>query len=330
VFRTGISRSYTLPEGGSMFKLGIIVPCHNEDQLLRETTRQLLNVLDRLIESGNISSDSRIYYIDDGSTDSTWDLVETLGNETGRIAGIKLSRNIGHQNALLAGLFTIDADATVSIDADMQDDAAAIDQMVEQYIQGADIVYGVRDDRTTDTLFKRTTAHVFYRLMAFLGVDIVYNHADYRLMSRRAVEALKEFQEVNLFLRGIVPLIGFRSAVVYYKRSERFAGDTKYSLRKMLSLALEGVTSFSVTPLRIITSLGLLIFAFSMLMSLYVFSIKIFTNTAVPGWASTVLPIYLLGGIQIFCIGIIGEYIGRIYREVKARPRYIIEKFINL
>lgn len=330
MFRTGISRSYTLPEGGSMFKLGIIVPCHNEDQLLRETTRQLLNVLDRLIESGNISSDSRIYYIDDGSTDSTWDLVETLGNETGRIAGIKLSRNIGHQNALLAGLFTIDADATVSIDADMQDDAAAIDQMVEQYIQGADIVYGVRDDRTTDTLFKRTTAHVFYRLMAFLGVDIVYNHADYRLMSRRAVEALKEFQEVNLFLRGIVPLIGFRSAVVYYKRSERFAGDTKYSLRKMLSLALEGVTSFSVTPLRIITSLGLLIFAFSMLMSLYVFSIKIFTNTAVPGWASTVLPIYLLGGIQIFCIGIIGEYIGRIYREVKARPRYIIEKFINL
>jgi glycosyltransferase involved in cell wall biosynthesis len=330
VFRTGISRSYTLPEGGSMFKLGIIVPCHNEDQLLRETTRQLLNVLDRLIESGNISSDSRIYYIDDGSTDSTWDLVETLGNETGRIAGIKLSRNIGHQNALLAGLFTIDADATVSIDADMQDDAAAIDQMVEQYIQGADIVYGVRDDRTTDTLFKRTTAQVFYRLMAFLGVDIVYNHADYRLMSRRAVEALKEFQEVNLFLRGIVPLIGFRSAVVYYKRSERFAGDTKYSLRKMLSLALEGVTSFSVTPLRIITSLGLLIFAFSMLMSLYVFSIKIFTNTAVPGWASTVLPIYLLGGIQIFCIGIIGEYIGRIYREVKARPRYIIEKFINL
>ena len=242
----------------------------------------------------------------------------------------RLSRNIGHQNALLAGLFTIDADATVSIDADMQDDAAAIDQMVEQYIQGADIVYGVRDDRTTDTLFKRTTAHVFYRLMAFLGVDIVYNHADYRLMSRRAVEVLKEFQEVNLFLRGIVPLIGFRSAVVYYKRSERFAGDTKYSLRKMLSLALEGVTSFSVTPLRIITSLGLLIFAFSMLMSLYVFSIKIFTNTAVPGWASTVLPIYLLGGIQIFCIGIIGEYIGRIYREVKARPRYIIEKFINL
>jgi len=313
-----------------MTRLGIIVPCHNEEQLLPETTRQLLKVLERLIESGRISQDSQICLIDDGSTDSTWRLVETLGNETGRVAGIKLSRNIGHQNALLAGLFTIEADAVVSIDADLQDDAEAIDQMLEQHARGADIVYGVRDDRATDTLFKRVTAHAFYRLMALLGVEIVYNHADYRLMSRRAIEALKEFHEVNLFLRGIVPLIGFRSAIVYYKRFERLAGESKYSLRRMLSLALEGVTSFSVTPLRIITGLGLLIFAFSMLMSLYVLSIKIFTNTAVPGWASTVLPIYLLGGVQIFCVGIIGEYIGRIYREVKARPRYIIEKFINL
>jgi glycosyltransferase involved in cell wall biosynthesis len=290
----------------------------------------LLAVLDRLVESGSIAPDSRIYYIDDGSTDHTWELVEDLGNETGRIAGIKLSRNVGHQNALLAGLFTVEADAMISIDADMQDDPAALDQMVEQYSEGADIVYGVRDDRTADTFFKRTTAQGFDRVMSALGVDIVYNHADCRLMSRRAVEALKEFQEVNLFLRGIVPLIGYRSAVVHYRRSERFAGHPKYSTRKMLSLALEGVTSFSVTPLRIITALGLLIFAFSMLMSLYVLSIKMFTNTAVPGWASTVLPIYLLGGIQIFCLGIIGEYIGRIYREVKARPRYIIERIVNM
>lgn len=313
-----------------MFKLGIIVPCYNEEQLLRETTRQLLSVLGRLVDTEIISPESRIYYIDDGSTDGTWNLVETLSNETERVAGIKLSRNLGHQNALLAGLYTVEADALVSIDADMQDNIDAIDEMVEQYIKGADIVYGIRDDRTTDTYFKRTSAQVFYRLMAFLGVDIVYNHADYRLLSSRAVDALKEFREVNLFLRGIVPLIGFRSAVVYYKRSERLAGESKYPLRKMLSLALEGVTSFSVTPLRIITVLGILIFAFSMLMSLYVFSIKVFANSAVPGWASTVLPIYLLGGIQILCIGVLGEYLGRIYREVKARPRYIIEQSINL
>jgi glycosyltransferase involved in cell wall biosynthesis len=313
-----------------MFKLGIIVPCYNEEKLLRETNRQLLNILDRLVATELISSESRIIYVDDGSADGTWNLVETLGDETGRVGGIKLSRNMGHQNALLAGLYTVEADALVTIDADMQDNIDAIDQMVQQYTNGADIVYGVRDDRSTDTIFKRTTAQAFYRMMAFLGVDIVYNHADYRLMSRRAVDALKKFTEVNLFLRGIVPLIGFRSVVVCYTRSERFAGESKYSLRKMLSLALEGVTSFSVTPLRIITGLGLLIFAFSILMSLYVFSIRLFTNTAVPGWASTVLPIYLLGGVQIFCVGIIGEYIGRIYREVKARPRYIIEKYINL
>jgi len=319
-----------LPLGGGMTKLGIIVPCHNEEQLLQETSRQLLKVLERLIDSGRVSPDSRVCFIDDGSSDSTWQLVETLGKETGRVAGIKLSRNIGHQNALLAGLFTIEADVVVSIDADLQDDAEAMEQMLEQHALGADIVYGVRDNRDTDTLFKRVTAHVFYRLMVLLGVEIVYNHADYRLMSRRAIEALKEFHEVNLFLRGIVPLIGFRSAVVYYKRFERFAGESKYSVRKMISLALEGVTSFSVTPLRIITSLGLLIFLFSMFMSLYVLYIKLFSNMVVPGWASTVLPIYLLGGIQIFCVGVIGEYIGRIYREVKARPRYIIEKFINL
>lgn len=313
-----------------MFKLGIIVPCYNEGPLLRETTRQLSNVLERLVAAEAISPDSRIYYVDDGSTDSTWTLVETLCDESECVAGIKLSRNQGHQNALLAGLFTVEADALITVDADLQDDIDVIDKMVENYKEGADIVYGVRDDRSADTLFKRATANIFYRMMSMLGVDTVSNHADYRLMSRRAIEALKEFHEVNLFLRGIVPLIGFKSAIVSYKRSERMSGQSKYTLRKMLSLALEGVTSFSVTPLRIITGFGLLVFVFSISMILYVLSIKMFTNTAVPGWASTVLPIYLLGGIQIFCIGIIGEYIGRIYREVKARPRYIIERYINL
>lgn len=313
-----------------MFKLGIIVPCYNEGPLLRETTRQLSNVLERLVAAEAISPDSRIYYVDDGSTDSTWTLVETLCDESECVAGIKLSRNQGHQNALLAGLFTVEVDALITVDADLQDDIDVIDKMVENYKEGADIVYGVRDDRSADTLFKRATANIFYRMMSMLGVDTVSNHADYRLMSRRAIEALKEFHEVNLFLRGIVPLIGFKSAIVSYKRSERMSGQSKYTLRKMLSLALEGVTSFSVTPLRIITGFGLLVFVFSISMILYVLSIKMFTNTAVPGWASTVLPIYLLGGIQIFCVGIIGEYIGRIYREVKARPRYIIERYINL
>lgn len=313
-----------------MFKLGIIVPCYNEGPLLRETTRQLSNVLERLVAAEAISPDSRIYYVDDGSTDSTWTLVETLCDESECVAGIKLSRNQGHQNALLAGLFTVEADALITVDADLQDDIDVIDKMVENYKEGADIVYGVRADRSADTLFKRATANTFYRMMSMLGVDTVSNHADYRLMSRRAIEALKEFHEVNLFLRGIVPLIGFKSAIVSYKRSERMSGKSKYTLRKMLSLALEGVTSFSVTPLRIITGFGLLVFVFSISMILYVLSIKMFTNTAVPGWASTVLPIYLLGGIQIFCVGIIGEYIGRIYREVKARPRYIIERYINL
>lgn len=313
-----------------MFKLGIIVPCYNEGQQLRETTVQLLKVLNRLITANAISSDSRIYFVDDGSTDSTWALIEALSEETGRVAGIKLSRNQGHQNALLAGLFTVEADALVTLDADLQDDIDIIDEMVENHAAGADIVYGVRDDRSADSLFKRATADIFYRMMNMLGVDTVSNHADYRLMSSKAVNALKEFREVNLFLRGIVPLIGFKSAIVYYKRSERVAGGSKYTLRKMLSLALEGVTSFSVAPLRVITGFGLLVFIFSIFMMLYVLFIKLFTDTAVPGWASTVLPIYLLGGVQIFCIGIIGEYIGRIYREVKARPRYIIERFINL
>lgn len=312
-----------------MIQFAIVVPCYNEEQVLPQTTARLLALLNRLIRLEKIAENSFIYYVDDGSHDSTWALIERLAIENARIGGVKLSRNYGHQNALLAGLFTVPGDVLVSIDADLQDDVDAIEKMIDASKKGADVVYGVRDDRTTDTIFKRGTAHGFYRLMEALGVKIIYNHADYRLMTRRAINALMNYHEVNLFLRGIIPLLGFQSAIVYYKRSERFAGKSKYPLRRMLSLALEGVTSFSVTPLRIVTVLGAMIFALTMLMSLYIVSARLFTNLTVPGWASTVLPIYLLGGVQIFCIGILGEYLGKVYREVKGRPRYIIEKVIG-
>ena len=313
-----------------MIRLGIVVPCHNEEEVLRQTTARLLAVLSRLMSSEEIAENSCIYYVDDGSRDGTWELIETLARDNTNVGGVKLSRNRGHQNALLAGLLTIPGDVLVSIDADLQDDVDAIEQMVDACASGADVVYGVRDDRTTDTAFKRGTAHAFYRLMEALGVEIIYGHADYRLLTRRAIDALRDYREVNLFLRGIIPLLGFRSALVYYKRGERFAGKSKYSLRRMLSLAWEGVTSLSVTPLRIVTSLGGIVFALTALMSLYVVGVRLFTDQALPGWASTVLPIYLLGGIQILCIGILGEYLGKVYKEVKARPRYVIEHTINV
>ena len=313
-----------------MIRLGIVVPCYNEEQVLRETTRRLLTLLDRLIRTGKVEEDSGIYYIDDGSRDGTWALIETLAQDNRRVGGLKLSRNRGHQHALIAGLYSVPGDAIVSIDADLQDDVDAIELMVDECINGADIVYGVRDDRTTDTYFKRETAQVFYRTMGLLGVDVIYNHADFRLMTRRAIDVLQDYREVNLFLRGIVPLIGFPSAKVAYTRSARAAGESKYPLRRMLSLAWEGVTSFSVIPLRIVTVLGAVIFALSVLMSLYVVSIRLFTDQALPGWASTVLPIYLLGGVQMLAIGILGEYLGKVYREVKARPRYTIEKRTNV
>lgn len=313
-----------------MLRLGIVVPCFNEEPVLRGTTQRLLALLARLEGSGKITGGSRIYYVDDGSRDDTWALIEDLARETGRVGGVKLSRNRGHQNALLAGLFTVPGDAIVSIDADLQDDPNAIEAMLDECLGGKDIVYGVRDDRTSDTAFKRGTAHAFYRLMAALGVDLVYNHADFRLMTRRAIEALRGYDEVNLFLRGITPAIGFPSATVRYARSRRVAGDSKYPLRRMLSLAWEGITSFSVTPLRIVTVTGALIFALTVLMSLYVVGVRLLTDRAVPGWASTVLPIYLLGGIQILCIGILGEYLGKVYSETKRRPRYIVEKVVNI
>lgn len=309
-------------------RLSIVVPCYNEEEVLRETSTQLLSFVDRLIISSKIDDTSMIYFIDDGSQDNTWDLIETLSKEHKHISGIKLSRNRGHQNAVLAGLFTAKGDAVVSIDADLQDDIEVIEQMVDEYNNGNEIVYGVRNERKTDTMFKRTTAEGFYKLMKIMGVDIVFNHADYRLLSRSVIEYLKDYKEVNLFLRAMIPLIGFKSAKVYYDRAERFAGESKYPLKKMLSFAWDGITSFSVVPLRMITAIGFILFFLSMCLSFWVLGTRMFTDDAIPGWASTVLPIYLISGVQILSIGVAGEYIGKIYLETKQRPRYIIEKEI--
>ena len=309
-------------------QLSIIVPCYNEEEVLEKTSSVLLSMLDRLIISSKIDDDSMVYFVDDGSNDNTWPVIEDIVFKSKRAKGIKLSRNRGHQNALLAGLFTAEGDIVVSIDADLQDDVEVIEQIVEEYQKGNEIVYGVRNERKTDTFFKRTTAEGFYKIMQFMGVDIVFNHADYRLLSRNVIEHLKDYKEVNLFLRAMVPLIGFKSANVYYDRTERFAGESKYPLKKMLSFAWDGITSFSIIPLRLITITGFLLFIVSIFMSLWVLGTKLFTNAAIPGWASTVLPIYFIGGIQILSLGVVGEYIGKIYMETKQRPRYIIEKII--
>ncbi len=308
--------------------MGIVVPCYNEEEVLPETARRLSLLLQGMMASGHAAEDSQVVFVDDGSQDRTWELIENLASADTRIGGIKLSRNRGHQNALLAGLYTCEADVLLSVDADLQDDIQVIPEMLLAYERGAQIVYGVRKDRSSDGFFKRASAQSFYRLMSALGAESIYNHADFRLMSRRAIEALKGFRETNLFLRGIVPLVGFKSAIVYYSRAERFAGESKYPLRKMLALALDAVTSFSVAPLRFITGLGFVVFLLSAVMGVWILWVKLFTDRAVPGWASTLLPVYLLGGIQIFCLGVIGEYLGRVYQETKARPRYIIEKCI--
>lgn len=310
-------------------RLSVVVPCYNETEVLPETARRLMALLDEMTVGQRAAADSQIVFVDDGSRDGTWELIEELAATDPRIGGIKLSRNRGHQNALMAGLFTVDGDVLVSVDADLQDDIRVIPEMLKAYVQGAQVVYGVRKDRSRDGFFKRATAQGFYRFIRALGVESVYNHADFRLLSRQAVEALKSFREVNLFLRGIVPLIGFRSAVVYYARSERFAGVSKYPLRKMLALALDAVTSFSIVPLRLITALGFLVFLLSCVMGAWTLWVRLFTDHAVPGWTSTLLPIYLLGGIQILCVGVLGEYLGKVYQETKARPRYIIEKLVQ-
>jgi polyisoprenyl-phosphate glycosyltransferase len=305
--------------------LALVAPCFNEEEVLPETSRRMVALLEDLVDAGKIAPSSRIYFVDDGSRDKTWALIESYALAGLPIVGIKLSRNRGHQNALLAGLFTAEGDIVVSIDADLQDDVGAVREMVDKYLGGCEIVYGVRKRRHTDTFFKRFTAQSFYKLIAWFGAQTIDNHADYRLLSRRAIDALKDFREVNLFLRGIIPLIGFESAIVYYDRDARFAGESKYPLKKMVALALDAVTSFSVTPLRLITLIGFLVFFFTTCMSVFILWIRFFTDLAVPGWTSTLLPVYFLGGIQILCLGIIGEYLGKIYSESKARPRYLIE-----
>lgn len=314
---------------GQQLRLYIVVPCFNEEEVLPETAKRLTEIMVRLVQDGQVSPESRICFVDDGSRDETWQLIEHQSQANEYVTGVKLSRNQGHQNALLAGLFTVDADAVISVDADLQDDISVIPDMLAQHIGGAEVVYGVRQDRSSDSVFKRTTADTFYRLFRLLGAESIPNHADFRLMSRNAVDALKEFREVNLFLRGIVPLVGFRSSIVYYSRAERFAGVSKYPLRRMLALAFDALTSFTVVPLRIISLLGFIVFGLSAVMGLWALGTKMLTDLAVPGWTSTILPIYLLGGVQLLCVGVIGEYLGKIYQETKGRPRYIIEKTVG-
>ena len=307
-----------------------VIPCYNEEAVLPETTRRLTEKLNAMRDTGLIGESSRILYVDDGSKDKTWLLISQFNRENSWVEGVKLSHNRGHQNALLCGLMSAMSrcDAAISMDADLQDDIDALDQFVARFREGCDVVYGVRNKRDTDTWFKRTTAEGFYKVMQLLGVDVVFNHADYRLMSRRALEALSEYKEVNLFLRGIVPLIGYRSDYVYYDRHERFAGESKYPLKKMLSFALDGITSFSVKPLKLISNLGILISVLSILGLLYAL-ISYFAGWAVTGWTAIVCSIWLLGGLQMLCLGVVGGYIGKIYSEVKARPRYRVEEYLE-
>ena len=311
--------------------LYIVVPCYKEEAVLPETAKRLKKKLQALLEKGKISDGSRVMFVNDGSRDRTWEIISQLHEEEPQVfSGVNLARNRGHQNALLAGLMTAvnHADMVISMDADLQDDVDAVDAMVDAYHKGYDVVYGVRSSRKTDTFFKRFTAEGFYKLMKALGVDIVFNHADYRLMSKRALEGLAEFGEVNLFLRGIVPQIGYPWTTVEYERHERFAGESKYPLKKMLAFAFDGITSFSIKPMRLILLLGVVVFAVSILMLLYALISKLSGSTTA-GWTSMMGSIWLIGGIQLLSLGVIGEYIGKIYSETKRRPRFIIERVLN-
>lgn len=309
-----------------MNRLCIVVPCYNEEEALAYTNKELINIIQRLVEAGKVGRGSFILYVDDGSRDETWNIIEEYHKESPFVYGLKLAKNSGHQNALTAGLLAAKdyGDMIVSIDADLQDDVSVIEEMVDKFIQGYDIVYGVRKKRDTDTFFKRTTALGFYRLMRAMKIDIVYNHADYRLMSKRAVEVFSRYEERNLFLRGIIPLIGYRSTVVTYDRKLRIAGESKYPFSKMLSMAFEGITSFSIQPILMITNLGLLIVLFSILAAIYGFY-SYLSGRVVAGWTSIILSIWFIGGVQLLSVGLIGTYIGKIYIEVKQRPRYNVE-----
>lgn len=306
--------------------LYLVIPCYNEEQVLPLTKKELKEKMSTLIKSDKISKDSKVMFVNDGSKDKTWNLIEEYHNEDNLFVGIKLSRNKGHQNALLAGLMTAKkyADITISMDADLQDDINVIDKMIEENNKGAEIVYGVRSSRKKDSWFKRFTAESFYKLMRLMGVEVVFNHADCRLMSKRVLDELEHFDEVNLFLRGIVPLIGFKTSIATYERNKRVAGESKYPLKKMLSFAWDGITSFSVKPLKMITTLGFIMLLISIIMIIYTIVVKILGNT-VDGWAFIMLSIWFIGGLQLVSIGLIGEYVGKIYSETKRRPRYIIE-----
>lgn len=308
----------------------LVVPCYNEEQVLPETGKRLIAKMEELVSLGLADEKSRILLVNDGSKDKTWDLITELHQRNKYVCGLKLSRNRGHQNAVLAGLMTARqyCDCAISLDADLQDDIDVINQFLEKFSEGCDIVYGVRKKRDTDTFFKRSTAQGFYKILNALGVEVVYNHADYRLMSKRALDALSEYKEVNLFLRGIVPTIGFQTATVFYDRHERFAGESKYPLKKMLALAFDGVTSFSVKPIRMISVLGGTILGLSVLGLLGIL-IACLMGVAGLGRAAIVASLWLLGGIQLLCLGICGEYIGKIYSEVKARPKYFIDQFLQ-
>ena len=304
----------------------IVIPCYNEEKVLEETTKKLKIKLEKLLSDKIISEKSRVMYVNDGSKDKTWEIIKDINKNEKLFTGISLSRNRGHQNALLAGLMTAKkyADFVISMDADLQDDINAIDEMIEKYYEGNEIVYGVRSARKKDTFFKRFTAESFYKIMNKLGVEVVFNHADYRLTSKKVLDDLENFEEVNLFLRGMFPLIGYKSDIVYYERNERFAGESKYPLKKMINFALDGITSFSIKPIRLILNVGIIIFVVSIIMILYALINKIIGNT-VSGWTFIVCSIWLIAGVQMMSLGVIGEYIGKIYSETKRRPKYIIE-----
>ena len=306
--------------------LYLVIPCYNEEEMLPITVKALEEKMNFLINNEKISKKSKVMLVDDGSKDKTWEIISALNEKYSFITGIKLSRNKGHQNALLAGLMTAKdrADIVISMDADLQDDINAIDGMLEKRAEGCDVVYGVRSSRKKDTFFKRFTAQGFYKMLKFFGVDIVYNHADYRLMSKRALEGLEQFKEVNLFLRGMVPMVGYKSDIVEYERNERTAGESKYPLKKMLAFAFEGVTSLSIKPIRAITAIGITIFSVSVVFILYFLIVWLMGKT-IQGWTTIVLSVWALGGFQLLAIGIVGEYIGKIYLETKSRPKFIIE-----
>ena len=310
--------------------LYMVVPCYNEEAVLEETTARLKEKFESLIKEDKISPKSKVLYVNDGSKDNTWNLIKQIHEKDKMFRGICLSRNRGHQNAVLCGLMQAkeEADMVISMDADLQDDINAIDEMVDKYHEGFDVVYGVRNSRKTDTFFKRFTAQAYYKMLLFMGVDIVYNHADFRLMSKRVLKEMENYKEVNLFLRGIVPMIGFPSTNVYYERHERFAGESKYPLKKMLHFAFDGITSLSVKPIRLITTLGAGIFFLSICMLIYSIVIH-FLGKSLVGWSSLMVSVWALGGLQIFSIGVIGEYIGKIYMETKARPRFIVQEYLN-